>query len=127
MCSQPATLSGLATLLGQSITAPYSGRTIPRNWQFSFSIQRQLPWNVLVEAGYVGSRTYQLETDVNIDTVSAAQLAQYGSALNNAVPNPFQGSLPGTNLNGSTITLMQSLAPYPQYSLDERAAMRLRA
>lgn len=106
---------GLATLLGQSITAPYSGRTIPRNWQYSFSIQRQLPWNVMVEAGYVGSRTSQLETSVNIDTVSAAQLAQYGSRLNSSVPNPFQGRLPGTNLNGATIPLIQTLVPYPQY------------
>jgi hypothetical protein len=106
---------GLATLLGQSITAPYGGRTIPRNWQYSFSVQRQLPWNIMVEAGYVGSRTAQLETSVNVDTISAAQLAQYGSALNTAVPNAFQGRLPGSNLNGATIPLMQTLVPYPQY------------
>ena len=116
---------GLATLLGQSITAPNGGRTIPRNWQYSFSIQRQLPWNILIEAGYVGSRTYQLETDVNLNTISAAQLAQYGSALNTAVANPFQGRLPGTSLNGSTITLLQSLAPYPQYLLNSSAANAL--
>ena len=116
---------GTATLLGQSITAPFGGRTIPRNWQFSFSIQRQLPGHIMIEAGYVGSRTYQLETDVNIDTVSAAQLAQYGSALNTAVANPFQGRLPGTSLNGATITRMQSLAPYPQYLLSGASANAL--
>ncbi|HZS53338.1 MAG TPA: TonB-dependent receptor, partial [Bryobacteraceae bacterium] len=108
---------GLATLLGQSITAPYSGRTIPRNWQYSFSIQRQLPWNVMAEAGYVGSGTYQIETSVNIDTISAAQLAQYGSALNSTVANPFQKLLPGTSLNGSTIAREQAIVPYPQYLL----------
>ncbi len=108
---------GLATLLGQSITAPYGGRTIPRNWQYSFSIQRQLPWNIMAEAGYVGSRTYQIETSVNIDTISAAQLAQFGSTLNSTVPNPFQGLLPGTSLNGATIAREQSIVPYPQYLL----------
>lgn len=69
----------------------------------------------MVEAGYVGSRTGQLETSVNVDTISAAQLAQYGRALNTAVANPFQGRLPGSNLNGATIPLMQTLVPYPQY------------
>ena len=108
---------GLATLLGQSITAPYTGRTIPRNWQYSFSIQRQLPWNIMAEAGYVGSRTSQIETSANIDAISPAQLAQYGSNLNSPVANPFQGLLPGTSLNGATIAREQAIVPYPQYLL----------
>lgn len=106
---------GLATLLGQSITFPDPARVIPRNYQFSFGIQRQLPKNFLIDASYVGSRTHELETNVNIDTISPALIAQYGSQLNAAVPNPFKGLLPGTNLNGATITRLQSLLPYPQY------------
>ncbi len=106
---------GLATLLGQSITFPDPARVIPRNYQFSFGIERQLPKNYMIDASYVGSRTHELETNVNIDTISPQLLAQYGSQLNAAVPNPFQGLLPGTNLNGATITRLQSLAPYPQF------------
>ena len=106
---------GTATLLGQTITFPDPARVIPRNYQFSFGIERQLPRNFMVDASYVGSRTHNLETNVNIDTISPALVAQYGSALNQAVRNPFQGLLPGTNLNGATITRLQSLLPYPQY------------
>ena len=40
---------GQGTLLGQSITFPDPARVIPYNWQFSFGIQRQLPWGVMVE------------------------------------------------------------------------------
>jgi hypothetical protein len=106
---------GLGTLLGQSVTSPYTGRAIPRNYQFSFGVQQQLPKNFMFEASYAGSRTHELETNVNIDTISPQLIAEYGSQLNAAVPNPFQGLLPGTNLNGATITRLQSLLPYPQF------------
>jgi hypothetical protein len=32
------------------------------------------------------------------------------------VPNPFTGLLPGTNLNGTTISRSQLLKPYPQFT-----------
>ncbi len=32
------------------------------------------------------------------------------------VPNPFAGLLPGTNLNGSTVSFTQLVQPYPQFT-----------
>jgi hypothetical protein len=108
---------GLSTALGQGITFSDPTRSIPKNFQFSFGVQRQMPGNIQLEAAYVGSRTYSLEVSQNIDANSAAQLAQYGTQLSTqTVSNPFAGLLPGTTLNGATITLGQSLLPYPQYT-----------
>lgn len=44
--------------------------------------------------------------------VGTANLSGY---LGQTVPNPFAGQLPGSNLNGSTISRQQLLLPYPQY------------
>ena len=106
---------GLATLMGTSISFADPVRTIPYDLQFSFGLQRQLPLGFLADASYVGSRTHELEVSQNLDAISAQNLA-LGSKLNTTVTNPFAGLLPGTSLNGATITLQQSLLPYPQFT-----------
>lgn len=107
---------GLGTYLGQSISFVNTGRIIPKVHQFSLGVQRELPLRIVVEAMYVGSRSVGLDVSQQIDDVTAAQLAQYGTALSGSVPNPFVGLLPGTNLNAATTTLQQILRPYPQFT-----------
>ena len=107
---------GLATYLGQSVSFVDTGRIIPKVHQFSVGVQRELPLRIVVEAMYVGSRSVGLDVSQQIDDVTAAQLAQYGTALSGSVTNPFAGLLPGTNLNAATTTLQQSLRPYPQFT-----------
>jgi len=107
--------SGLGTLMGTSISFADPQRTIPYNEQFSFGIQRQLPQHFVADVSYIGSRTHELEVGVNIDPISVANLSK-GALLNTTVANPFAGLLPGTNLNAATITLQQSLLPYPQFT-----------
>ena len=106
---------GLSTLMGTSITFSDPARTIPYNLQFSFGVQRQLPAGFLADVSYVGSRTHEVEVSQSVDAISTANLA-LGSKLNTTVANPFAGLLPGTSLNASTITLQQSLLPYPQFT-----------
>jgi hypothetical protein len=107
--------NGLGTLMGTSITFSDPQRTIPYNLQFSFGVQRQLPLKFVADASYVGSRTREVEVSQNVDAVSTANLA-LGTKLNTTVANPFAGLLPGSSINGSTITLQQSLLPYPQFT-----------
>src|ERR1035441_2990949 len=38
------------------------------------------------------------------------------TALNQQVPNPFQGLLPGTSLNSATVTQQQLLLPFPEFT-----------
>jgi len=91
--------------------------------QFSFGIQRELPGNMSVEVSYVGSRTLRALTSKNIDALSLANLALGDSTqggnpnyLNAQVPNPFQNLVPGTTINGATISRSQSLLPFPQFT-----------
>lgn len=105
---------GPATFLGRSFSFGYTDREIPRVHQFSFGIQQELPFRILVDASYVGSRTQQLQTAININDITAQQLG-LGNDLLTQVPNPFQGRLPGTAFNGTTITRRQLLRPFPQF------------
>ena len=110
---------GLATFLGQGINFVNPDRVIPRVQQFSFGIQRELPWRSVLEVSYVGSRSDQMDVGQNINAVTMAQLLQYGGNANpnltNSVANPFAGLLPATGINGATTTRQQLMLPYPQF------------
>ena len=119
------TAQGLLTFAGQNIIFNDPNRKIPHANQFSFGIEHQLPGAVKLEASYVGSRTYDVNTNDNqaggarnINALSADQLAkarQDSTYLTASVPNPFAGLLPGTNLNGATVQRQLLLKPYPQF------------
>ena len=124
---------GLATFQGQSIIFNNVNRKIPRADQWSFGIEQQLPYNVKVDASYVGSHTQHINTNDNfagsarnVNVLSRTQIAAARTAaaaasstaqayLGQAVANPFAGLLPNTNLNGATVSRQQLLLPYPQF------------
>jgi hypothetical protein len=113
----PGGALGLKTYLGQSISFTDTGRVIPHVQQFSVGLQRQLPFRMVIEASYVGSRSRGLDVSQQVDDVTVAQLQQYGTQLSSvSVPNPYANLLPGTSLNSATVSLQQSLRPYPQYT-----------
>lgn len=117
---------GLNTFAGGNVIFTNPDRKIPHVNQYSFGIQHQFPWSIRVDASYAGSRTYDINTNANqaggarnINVNTAEQLArarQDPSYLNQAVPNPFAGLLPGTNLNGATVARSQLLKPFPQFN-----------
>ncbi|MGQ9917498.1 MAG: TonB-dependent receptor domain-containing protein [Bryobacteraceae bacterium] len=51
---------GLKTTLGQGTTFFPLARKMPPTHRYSFGFQRQLPGGIMVEASYVGSRSYRL-------------------------------------------------------------------
>lgn len=112
---------GLLTNVGQPITFDGTQRPIPRTYEYSAGIQRELPWNVLVDASYVGSQTVHDSMPVQYDALPYAQFtagAANPSSLNRLVPNPFSGILPITSdLGGqSELPVYQLLTPYPLFS-----------
>ena len=108
---------GTATALGTAINFSVNHRPLPYTKSFSVGIQRQFPKNFVFDLSYVGSRTRRLETNVNIDALSAANIAAFTPAqLNAQVPNQFAGLLPGTSLNGPTVSKAQTLLPFPQFT-----------
>jgi hypothetical protein len=122
--STDATL-GLNTFAGRNIIFSNVDREIPYVHSYSFGLQHQLPFNVVVDASYVGSRTVGINTNanqaggarnLNVPTVQQLQRAQQDATyFNQQVPNSFAGLLPGTNINGSTVARRQLLLPYPQF------------
>ena len=102
-----------------------TGRTL----QYSFDVQRELPYKFVMSAGYVGHRDDRLRSNfgrvnalpldalklgptvlnANINNVTAAQRA-YASGVGVAIPASAVAVYPG--FNGS---VAQSLRPFPQY------------
>jgi hypothetical protein len=108
---------GLRTLLGQGFTFYNTDVDIPVNHQFSFGIQREVPFGQVLDISYIGSRTRNLIVSRAINEVSAADLAQGAAFLNAQVPNPMAGLIPSNAaLNGPNIVRSQLLRPFPQFT-----------
>lgn len=122
---QPAgATAGMSTFLGQGITFANTGSRNQYVHQFSFGIQRELPGRITAEASYVGSRTRAALVSNSINSISVANLALGDPSkpggdpnyLNAQLPNPFEGLLPGTTINGATVARSQLLRPFPEFT-----------
>jgi hypothetical protein len=107
---------GLLTSVGQGISYYWPDRAIPYVHSFSAGFQYELPFRTVVDLSYIGSRSRALSTSKAINSVTYEQYIVNGSKLTTTVTNPYAGLLPGTTLNGATMTLEQSLRRYPQYT-----------
>ncbi len=118
--------AGLNTFLGQNVIFNNPNRSIPHVDQYSAGIEHQLPKNIKLDAEYVASRAYNVNTNdnnaggarnLNALPLTALQQAQQNpSYLTQAVPNPFAGMIPGNaTLNSPTIQRQFLLKPYPQF------------
>ncbi|MBI4889198.1 MAG: TonB-dependent receptor [Acidobacteria bacterium] len=105
---------GAATLLGQAIAFTDRGNYSPYSVQWNFNIQRELPWRVLFDIGYAGSRGVGFSQDRQLNQLPSAALAQ-GDALRQQVPNPFYGQIAVGSLAQKTVSRAQLLRPYPHF------------
>ncbi|MBC7798555.1 MAG: TonB-dependent receptor [Pyrinomonadaceae bacterium] len=85
--------------------------------QWNLAIQRQITRNIAFEIAYAGSKITHIGLpDVNINQLSASQLA-LGSQLTAQVPNPCFGIVPASSsIGGRTVSLAQTLKPFPCYT-----------
>ena len=123
LLAAPGSSAGLATFLGNAISFYNPAGITPYTMRWNLNHQILLPGSVLVEAGYVGSKAIKLQTSRQLNGIPLQYLSKSLSRdqatidyLTFNVANPLQGLLPGTGLNGSTISRAQLLAPYPQFS-----------
>ena len=115
---------GLMTNVGQGVTFPYHGDVKnPRNHRWSIGLQRELPWQLLIETTYVGARGQNLPVLRQLNAVpkqyfstSPTRDDEANNRLTQQVANPFAGLLPGTGLNGANVARSQLLRPYPQFT-----------
>jgi hypothetical protein len=114
---------GPNTFLGQSLSrwAPLDVRN-SKLLRYQMTLQRELPGQWLLEAGYVGSHGYDLTTDIELNGVPAQYLSTAQARdqavidfLGTQVPNPFVGLLP-TGFTGANVARSQLLRPYPQFN-----------
>jgi hypothetical protein len=111
---------GLLTGIGSSFENPLArdnkvGYT--QNWDLD--IQRQLPFDILIDASYVASHGVHLnksgENDWNANQLTPAALA-LGSQLQQSVANPFYGIIQTGAEAGKTLPRSYLEAPFPQFT-----------
>ncbi|MBS1801365.1 MAG: carboxypeptidase regulatory-like domain-containing protein [Acidobacteria bacterium] len=107
--------------LGQSIAYQDPARwKSPQAQQYTLSVERQLPHDVVLQVAYVGNHGIHLPagpfSGYNINVLNPSYFSLGTNALaKTSVPNPYAGIVPGS-LGAATITKQQSLLPYPYYS-----------
>jgi hypothetical protein len=108
---------GLLAQIGDSLSFFNDQRVSPYNQQWQFSIQRELPSQILVEAAYLGMLSLKQFESFDLNEKPDRFLAQ-GAAENTRVPNPFLGVFPSTSTLGTGTTIIQRrLWPaFPQFT-----------
>ncbi len=107
---------GLMTDVGAGVSFVDPQARMPRSQQFSFNIQRELTPSMVLTVGYTYNGISRVPVSRNLNFLTASEMAQGSSYLNQVVTNPFAGLVPGYALNQSTISLSHLLLAYPQFT-----------
>lgn len=119
---------GAGTFLGNSISFLDPNTINPYTVRWEFSIQRQLPGQMVLEAAYIGSHSMHEFVSTNLNYIPRqflstslardnAVITELTGSLTNA--NPFKGLIPAvSSFNGTSTTLQQLVAPYPQFPVN---------
>jgi hypothetical protein len=114
---------GTLTAVGQAASAQL--RDVYRGYaqEWNLTVQRE-PWaNWLLEMSWVGNKGTHLTMSRSLNQLPDQYLS-LGTQLTSSVPNPFYGLISTGTLAAPTVTLKQTLLPYPQYlSLSSNAYM----
>lgn len=118
----PGASLGAATYLGQSISFYNPNTQQPYSMRWNMNTQTVLPGQILLEVGYVGSKTIKTMIGRNINGISNQYLSKSPfrdqttiDYLSANIKNPFAGLIPSTGLNSANVGRSQLLLPYPQF------------
>jgi hypothetical protein len=103
--------------IGQSISLVSPSGRSPEVQQYSFDIQRELPFGIALEIGYVGSHSTHLtisSASLNINALNPSYLSM-GSALNSPVANPYFGHGGSGIVGTATVSQYQLLLPFSAF------------
>jgi hypothetical protein len=106
---------GLATALGQSVSAMDRHRPSSYVQQWNLDLQQRLPYNILFDLAYTGNHGIHLYANSVIDQLPDNYLS-LGTQLLTQVANPFYGAISSGPLSGPTVAKSQLLLPYPQFA-----------
>ena len=114
---------GLANNLGTTLNTVLRSQHTPTTYNYNLAVEYELPHQVVVTVGYVGSRGLFLPFEsVDLNQLDLATIQKYGTALcidNNpgcsTTPNPF-ANLTGSPFAGQpTVPLWYVLQQHPQF------------
>jgi hypothetical protein len=129
--NQPAGSSlGLLNDVGYGANGPlrtHAANLTPYEQSWSFGVERQMPWNVVLDAEYIGKKgTHLAFSGANQLDILGPQVESYSpsqiSALNTYVTNPFSSlnggpiSDPNSSLSSAQVQAVQLELPYPQFT-----------
>jgi hypothetical protein len=107
----PGASEGLMTFVGRGTRFFEENPQASRQQRWQFSIQRQFPQRVLLEATYLGNYGDALELTrdyrpLPVEYLSRSPLRDtpHINFMTQQVPNPFYPMLPGTNLSGQNVS-----------------------
>jgi hypothetical protein len=118
--------TGLANNLGISLNTMLHSQRTPTTYNFNFGLEYELPHQVVLSAGYVGSRGLFLPLatlDLNQLDLATIQKYNYSLCVDTSNPNcsmvtntwaPIQPATNG-NYGSATVPLWVSLQQYPQF------------
>lgn len=113
--SQPrGNADGLATMIGQSLTAVDRGNRAGYAQQYNLNVQRTLPHHVLLDLAYSGSHNIRISGSRESNQLNPANY-EMGSTLVQTVPNPFRGIVKYGSMSAPNTSVAQSLRPYRQF------------
>ena len=116
--------AGAANNLGISISTVQHSQRTPTTYNYNFGLEYELPHQVVVSAGYVGSRGLFLPFgSVDQNMLDLGTIAQYGDSLcfifnpSCGIPNTWEAIQPSTNAwyGQSTVPQWMALEKYPQF------------
>ncbi len=102
------------TFAGQNLRTYNRYHPVGVVYNWTFNVQRMLTNTLLVEAGYVGSRTMHVGQN-RFYNQNDPLLLPLGASLLEQVPNPFFGRIQTGTLSFPTIQRRQLMRPFPQY------------
>jgi hypothetical protein len=118
--------TGLGNNLGITLQTMLRSQRTPVTYNFNFGLEYELPHQVVLSVGYVGSRGLFLPfSTADLNELDLGTIAKYGASLCVdtsdpscvMVPNQWAAIQPSTNNNAGapTVPLWVSLQPFPQF------------
>ncbi|MFZ0296241.1 MAG: TonB-dependent receptor [Candidatus Sulfotelmatobacter sp.] len=129
--NQPAGSSlGLLNDVGYGANGPLrtaAANLTPYEQSWTFGIERQMPWSVVLDAEYIGKKGTHLPfSGANALDILGPQVEKYSASqintLNSYVTNPFSSlnggpiSDPNSTLSSAQVQAVQLELPYPQFT-----------
>jgi Carboxypeptidase regulatory-like domain len=113
---------GLANNFGISLSTVLRSQRTPTIYNFNFALEYELPHQVVVTAGYVGSRGLFLPFGaVDLNVLNVATIEKYGSSLcvtneQSCETTPYRGPVTlNSNFSPPGVPLWAALEPFPQF------------